>query len=239
MTRAELKSSARDQLRGNWLWAVGLSFVAGFIAYVLEDINEYFATGNDVIYRAVRSFAGGEIYAVESYKANPFSGIFSILVSIFTIILMWGVTYTILEFRDNGDTPNILKGMFSGYTGGRFSTTFITSILVAIFTFLWTLLLVIPGWVKAYSYSMTPYIMKDYYTSGKTPKATEAINASRRLMNGHKTDLFVLDLSFIGWGILGILTCGIGFLWITPYYRQTKANFYRKLAGNQFLTNDK
>lgn len=82
---------------------------------------------------------------------------------------------------------------------------------------------------------MTPYIMKDLYDSGKTPTATEAITKSRELMDGHKTDLFVLDLSFLGWAILGIVTAGIGFIWITPYYRQTKANFYRKLAGDQFL----
>lgn len=239
MTRAELKSDARNQLRGNWLWAVGLSFVAWFIVYVINDIGEFISTGNDTVYRTVKYFAGGEIYTVESYNINPFGSIFTIVLSILTVVLMWGVTYTILEFRDSGDTPNILKGMFSGYTDGHFSSTLVTSILVGIFTFLWGLLLIIPGWIKAYSYSMTPYIMKDYYTSGKKPKATEAINASRKLMNGHKTDLFILDLSFLGWAILGIISCGIGFLWITPYYRQTKANFYRKLAGDQFLTNDK
>lgn len=54
-------------------------------------------------------------------------------------------------------------------------------------------------------------------------------------MKGHKTELFVLDLSFIGWWLLSIITLGIGFLWLVPYYRQTVANFYRKLAGDQFL----
>lgn len=238
MTRAELKSDARDQLRGNWLWAVGLSFVAWFIIYVINDIVSFAETGNDLVYRSVTTISGDEIYN-EAYRVNPFSGIISFVVNIFVIMLLWGVAYTILRFRDSGDTPNILKGIFSGFTGGRFSTTFLTGLLTWIFTFLWTLLFIIPGIIKGYSYSMTPYIMRDYYTSGKKPKATEAINASRRLMNGHKTDLFVLDLSFLGWAILGILTCGIGFLWITPYYRQTKANFYRKLAGDQFLTNDK
>ena len=125
--------------------------------------------------------------------------------------------------------------MFSAFTAGKFLSTLLTYLLYEIFLMLWYILLVIPGIVKSYSYSMTPYIMKDLYDSGKTPTATEAITESRELMDGHKTDLFVLDLSFLGWAILGIVTAGIGFIWITPYYRQTKANFYRKLAGDQFL----
>lgn len=53
-------------------------------------------------------------------------------------------------------------------------------------------------------------------------------------MDGHKMDLFIFDLSFIGWWLLGIISCGIGLLWVNPYYRQAKANFYRNLAGEQF-----
>ncbi len=119
MTRAELKSDARDQLRGNWLWAVGLSFVAWFIIYVINDIVSFAETGNDLVYRSVTTISGDEIYN-EAYRVNPFSGIISFVVNIFVIMLLWGVAYTILRFRDSGDTPNILKGIFSGFTGGRF-----------------------------------------------------------------------------------------------------------------------
>ena len=105
--------------------------------------------------------------------------------------------------------------------------------MVNIFTALWTILFIIPGIIKGYSYAMTPYILKDKFAAGQTDiGATEAITESRHLMDGHKMDLFVLDLSFIGWGLLGIITCGIGFIWITPYYRQTKTNFYRSLVAN-------
>ena len=54
-------------------------------------------------------------------------------------------------------------------------------------------------------------------------------------MDGHKAELFLLDLSFLGWWLLSCLTAGIGFLWLAPYYRATKANYYRKLAGNKYL----
>lgn len=235
MTRAELKQSSKDQLRGNWGWAVGLSFVAWAIVYIINDISSYAQYGNDIVYRTVKTIAGGELE--ETINANPAGGLISIVLNIVIMIIGWGVLYTILQFRDNGDKPNVFKGVFSGFIDGRFPTTFLTSLLVGIFTYLWTCLLVIPGIVKSYSYSMAPYIMRDYYTSGKKPEATEAITASRHLMDGHKAELFLLDLSFIGWGILGVITCGIGFLWITPYYRQTKANFYRNLAGDQFLNN--
>ncbi|MBA1392397.1 DUF975 family protein, partial [Lactobacillus sp. XV13L] len=62
----------------------------------------------------------------------------------------------------------------------------------------------------------------------------EAITASLQLMSGHKWELFVLDLSFLVWFILSMITMGIGFIWLIPYVQTTRANFYRHLAGNQF-----
>ena len=92
------------------------------------------------------------------------------------------------------------------------------------------------GIIKAYSYSMTPYIVKDMVASGKQVSATDGINASKELMKGHKMALFIFDLSFfLGWNILAAITCGIGYLWVTPYYQTAKANFYRHIAGDKFL----
>lgn len=95
--------------------------------------------------------------------------------------------------------------------------------------------MIIPGIIKAYSYSMTPYIVKDMVASGKQVSATDGINASKELMKGHKMALFIFDLSFLGWNILAAITCGIGYLWVTPYYQTAKANFYRRIAGDKFL----
>src|SRR5574344_2680520 len=98
----------------------------------------------------------------------------------------------------------------------------LTVILVAIFTTLWTLLLIVPGIIAAISYSQVMYIIID------DPKidAMAAIKESKEIMNGHKMDYFVLQLSFIGWSILATITFGIGYLWLTPYMATTNANFY-------------
>ena len=101
----------------------------------------------------------------------------------------------------------------------------LTLFLTGIYTFLWSLLLIVPGIVKAYSYSMTPYVLKD------NPQLSydAAIEKSMCLMNGHKMKLFLLDLSFIGWGILCLLSLGIGFLFLSPYMECTHASFYEDL----------
>ena len=75
---------------------------------------------------------------------------------------------------------------------------------------------------------MTPYLLLDR----PELSATEAITESRKMMNGHKMDLFLLDLSFIGWVLLSILTCGILFFYVAPYMQAARAEFYRTLKGD-------
>ena len=101
-------------------------------------------------------------------------------------------------------------------------------LLVGVFTWLWSLLFVIPGIVKSYSYAATPYILGRY----TNVTAENAIKISMRIMNGHKMDLFILQLSFIGWQLLGVLTFGIlNIFWVTPYqYIATAGCFDEFLA---------
>lgn len=106
-------------------------------------------------------------------------------------------------------------------------TKFIATLLVSLYTFLWSLLFIIPGIIKSYSYAMTPYILLDR----PELSPTEAIKESEKMMNGHKMDLFILDLSFIGWILLSMLTCGILILYVEPYMMATKAAFYLELKG--------
>ena len=102
-------------------------------------------------------------------------------------------------------------------------------LLKGIFLALWSCLFIIPGIVKSLSYSMAFFILRD----NPNIKATEAITRSRKMMNGNKGKLFGLYLSFIGWGILCILSLGIGFLWLIPYINLSVANFYEGLKQNQ------
>lgn len=108
-----------------------------------------------------------------------------------------------------------------------------TMLLKDIFIFLWSLLLIIPGIIKAYAYSMVPYILADNPNIG----VRKAIALSNEMTMGHKFDMFVLDLSFIGWYLLGTIALGIGVLFVMPYENATKAELYLVLRKNALETN--
>lgn len=114
---------------------------------------------------------------------------------------------------------NVFDGFYHFW--GAFKINF----FVSLFTALWSLLFVVPGMIKAYSYSMAMYI----WAENKEMGALEAIRKSKEMMDGHKMDLFVLGLSFIGWGLLTAVTFGIAGIYVIPYIEATTANFYRSL----------
>ena len=113
--------------------------------------------------------------------------------------------------------------LFQGFQS--FGKSIWLSILVAVFTFLWTLLLYIPGIIKGLSYSMAFYVLAD------NPEITarEALRESKEIMHGHKWELFVLELSFFLWMILGLFTLGFAYIYVIPYMSATVANFYQKI----------
>ena len=115
---------------------------------------------------------------------------------------------------------------FAGFS--NFVNNFVTGLLYTIFLVLWCLIPVV-GIIKSYSYAMTFYIMKDH----PEMSGTDAITASRKMMNGHKMDLFVLQLSFIGWILLSCLTFGLLLFYVGPYMSATEAAFYEKLKAEQ------
>ena len=128
-------------------------------------------------------------------------------------------------FNDNHDAP----AQF-GTIGWGFKNDYMRNVggifLRDLYIGLWSLLFVIPGIVKTYSYRMTPYIL----AARPELSANEAITESRRMMDGHKWDMFVLDLSFIGWHILGVLTAGIlEVFYVVPYKSSTNATLYEAL----------
>jgi len=118
------------------------------------------------------------------------------------------------------------KQIFSGFY--NFANALGLYILIVIFVFLWLLLLIIPGIIYGIAYSQSFYILAD------KPKTAPlaAIKTSREMMNGYKMKYFLLQLSFLGWALLCILTIGIGFLWLTPYIQVSNAIFYDELKAN-------
>ena len=103
----------------------------------------------------------------------------------------------------------------------------------ALWIFLWSLLLIIPGIIKAISYSMSFYILAENQQIG----VREALNISKRITMGYKGRIFMLWLSFIGWAILACVTFGIGFLWLMPYIQITFANLYKELKAEAIANN--
>ncbi|WP_333603633.1 DUF975 family protein [Lactobacillus acetotolerans] len=223
MSRKEIKAEAKDKLRGNWGWAVLVFFIDFIVCSILA--GGVTAGTHNGSWKYKMSLLNPEYY----YKYGTTSTIMGIITGFIALSLV----ISFLNFRD-GKKDGVLKAAFSSFTNGRFGPEIINYLLSTVFTYLWTLLLIIPGFIKSYSYAMTPYIVSDMVASGKTVQATSGITASRKLMDGHKMELFVFNLSFLGWFILGLITLGIGFLWLVPYYQTSRANFYRALAGSQF-----
>lgn len=118
-----------------------------------------------------------------------------------------------------------ISEIFSGFS--HFLKALGVYFFMTIFTLLWSLLFIIPGIIAYYRYSQAYYILQDNPDIG----ALEAIRQSKELMKGRKFKLFVLHLSFIGWALLCLLTIGIGFLWLYPYFFVTQAHFYDEITG--------
>lgn len=180
--------------------------------------------GNFVAITFVYGFIIGITQVLSGDKDSPaILHLIGLVLFILALPLTWGYQTLFLGAVRGGDAT--AKDMFEGYNKELFSRVLTTTLLYYVYVFLWSLLLLIPGCIKAYSYAMTPYILKD----NPEMKNNAAIEESMRMMDGHKLELFLLDLSFIGWAILSILTCCIGFLWLTPYMNMARVNFYEDL----------
>lgn len=121
-----------------------------------------------------------------------------------------------------GEGANI-STLFDGFK--YLLPAFVLNLLIGIFTFLWSLLLIVPGIIKGISYSMSFYILAE----NPEMTAKEAINESKEIMEGHKMEFFVLQLSFIPWFLLVAVTFGIAAIYVVPYVGLTLTNFYHNV----------
>lgn len=165
--------------------------------------------------------------AVTTLVFGAVSGAASYIPVVGTILvalpMMYGYSIVMLSVMRGGEMN--IGGLFDGFND--FGRIVGTKLLQAIYTFLWTLLLVIPGIIKNYSYAMTDFILKDQSELANNA----AIEKSMAMMDGNKMKLFLLDLSFIGWAILCLFTFGIGFLFLQPYVQSAHAAFYEDLKA--------
>ncbi len=137
--------------------------------------------------------------------------------------LTLGLTIFWLSFSRN-QNPELIK-MFEGFN--TWIRALKAYVLMMVYIFLWFLLLIIPGIIAAFSYSQTFYILAEDKNIG----INDAIDKSKKMMEGNKWKFFCLGCRFIGWGLLCILTLGIGFFWLVPYFQVSMAKFYDDIKG--------
>ncbi len=202
---------------------------------MLRKAYEYRAAGDaDLAGRWGESVMFTLVYfIIASIFSTTVGGVFNLMAtgvgSILSLLILpmeWGYSVTFLtNHRREDNDPFDISHLFDGYRD--FLRIFTTLLLRSIYVFLWTLLLVVPGIIKALSYAMTPFILRDR----PDLKNNRAIELSMAMMDGHKVDLFWLYLTFLGWAILCIFTLGIGLLWLYPYMSSTIANFYEDVKA--------
>jgi len=147
--------------------------------------------------------------------------------AIIPILLMAAFTFAFTKMYvqvTENKVPDLKDILFVGFQE-NYVRNLICFLLRALYTFLWGLLLWIPGIIKAYAYSMAFFLM--YKEPGLT--GDEAITKSRLYMNGHKMDLFLLQLSYIGWFFLSLFTFGILMLWIMPKVQTATMLFFEDI----------
>ena len=187
-------------------------------------------------YRAeARSMLGGQIFSEKWLYALLICLVVSLVNGILSstgllIILLGpitaGVAAVFLKMRREG-TKADFESLLWCTKENRFVSTLLLGLMETIFLTLWFCLFIIPCIVKSYAYSMSFYIQQDH------PEYdwNQCITESRKLMDGKKANLFLLDLSFIGWIIVSLFTLGIGMLWVQPYMEAAHAAFYEDIKA--------
>lgn len=226
-----LRQRARENLRGMWPLAIGVALVAALLGGVTTDqlflpqlqwseetLRESYHHTRDM----VRLSFGNDV------RIGFRNGILGFAAFLLGGTIQLGYARFLLKQHD-GSNPQF-GDLFSQFD--NFGTGFAQALLRNLYTFLWGLLLFIPGIVKSLSYAMTPYILAE----NPNLTASQAIDRSKEMMDGHKMDLFILFLTFFGWDLLAALTMNIGYIFLNPYKCAAEAAFYRQLQAEQRYT---
>ena len=217
-SRAELKERAKAVLSTNYWEALWISIVISF-------------AGGD-------GGGGGSGSSSNSFSTFDLTDIMIVLTVVFIILLfvlairiflgypleVGGRRYFV-KSAEYGDNRNCFKFAFSVE---NYKSIVSTMFLKGLQNFLWYLLFIIPGIIKYYSYSMVPYILAD----NPNIESKRAIELSSQMTEGHKFNMFILELSFLGWYLLGLLACCIGVIFVAPYKNATFAELYLVLRQN-------
>lgn len=213
------RALARESLQGRWGDCAMSTLVCVLIALICCAPS---------IPAALYQFTGIMTWWSESLNGLSF---------VICVGLCWPLQYalyTAFLAVSRGDETSVWD-----YTWSNFKRTYRTLLptvllMYAVVAVLSVVTLCIAGVIFSYAYRMVPYLINDY--PNLTPR--EVLKTSRQMMKGQKWNLFVLDLSFIGWYFVAILSCGIGCLWLTPYQYTATAHFYEDLKAEKIVDTD-
>ena len=210
--RQQVKEQAKQIMKRNYWKMFVVTLLTGILTgektTIIERIQDF--ASNNLSYDAQPIFYSSNFQYI-FYSFISVAGILGILYTIFigNVIVVGKNGYFIKNNNENPELSEIFKGFKGNYLN-------VVKIL------LWLFLFIVPGVIKAYEYSMIPYLLAE----NPNLSADEAFSLSKQMTTGQKMDLFVLDLSFLGWIILGAICCGIGLLFVQPYPEATKAEVY-------------
>ena len=235
----DFRAAARKALQGFWLMAIAITLVAGLLGGTsLSGIGGGSSVNYNIDTTELDSLPGADESAFVDYvhwlesvnnrfpALRTFVALASVLSTV-QLIIGGPITLGYNRFklhRLDGETA-AFADLFSCFD--RFLDGLWMRIRMLLQIIAWSLLFIIPGIVAAYRYSMVPYLMADH------PDMTvaQAFERSTAMMRGHKGELFLLHLSFIGWLLLSAVTLGLAGLVISPYMQFAETAFYRNLAA--------
>jgi len=241
--RKELKENAKAVLKRFGYWNVfAVTLISGFLA---EGIGSSAMSGvssmfSSIISAVFETSSDSPSYSetMETVFGNPiFTAWFVIILTAvilitFALALCFGVFVSgpVLAGKNRFFMENRLYGskferLFWGFGKGRYLPIAKTTFVYMIRIFLWSLLFLIPGIIKSYEYFMVMYILSENPEIG----AERAFEISSRTTKGEKWKIFLFELSFLGWILLGLLSCGIGVYFLEPYYYASFVELYQKL----------
>ena len=215
MDSATYRMIARDRLHGNWKKSVLAALIAAMLGGLVTGVGMNFELNIDERVVQNMSTAFKQLLA---YLAG-FGSVLGLAQIIIGGVVRQGYCQFLLKQYDKQNSE--MNDLFSQFH--RFGDGFCLALLQGLYIVLWTMLFIIPGIIAGYRYAMAPFVLLE----NPDMTASEAIEASKQMMDGHKMDLFLLDLSFIGWELLCVLSLGIGYLWLRPYRNAAYAAFFR------------
>ena len=235
MHNSDLKNNAKKELTGTYWMAFLLSLIFSIIVVACNTIISTIQYAGVDYSKAIEYAAEGKLEKAQAMLqqddpvVSTVVSLLSIAIAVFLInILRVGHNKAYIHNRYNKEIKiELLFEPFKHYFN-TMKTMFFRDLYVA----LWSLLFVIPGIVKSYSYYMIPYIIAE----NPNISTSRAFEISKKTMNGEKGKAFYMHLSFIGWYLLSLLTCGIGAYFLTPYTQATFTEFYEYTKSKAIST---